>query len=111
LDFVDAQTKSKSDVRLMIFSDSPDLVPNYVDTDTLKRGVVFKSKEFSPAQTLFLMSQANNFIISNSTYSWWAAFLSKDINAVVVSPNPWFAFIDSPVGLIPDRWIRLNSAY
>ena len=111
LDFVDAHSKNKSDEKLMIFSDSPDLVPDYLDTDTLNRGVVFKSKEFGPAQTLFLMSKANNFIISNSTFSWWAAFLSKEIDAVVVSPNPWFAVIDSPIGLIPEKWIRLDSAF
>ena len=36
------------------------------------------------------MTTYKNFIISNSTYSYMAAYLSTEIGKVVVEPKPWF---------------------
>lgn len=38
---------------------------------------------------LFLMSMCDYHIISNSTFSWWGAFLSNNFSEVFY-PNPWF---------------------
>jgi hypothetical protein len=65
--------------------------------------------ECSPAETLELMRLGSAYVISNSTFSWWAAFLSKTDAAFVVCPQPWFIHILEPVELIPSHWVRLPS--
>lgn len=41
---------------------------------------------------MFLMAQCKHFIISNSSMSWWAAWLSsRSANKVVIMPDKWVA--------------------
>jgi GR25 family glycosyltransferase involved in LPS biosynthesis len=44
-------------------------------------------------EELYIMSQCNHFIIANSTFSWWGAYLSSkesEDSKIVICPNPWF---------------------
>lgn len=49
---------------------------------------------------------ARSLVLSNSTYSWWAA-MGGD-HAVVVAPSPWMDSADEPGLHMPD-WIRLGK--
>ena len=55
-----------------------------------------------------LMRACDSFIISNSTYSWWAAYLSQSTD--VICPTSWFKGIASaevPIEtLLPSHWQR-----
>lgn len=65
----------------------------------------------SSAELLVLCSYAANFVISNSTFSWWAAFISGHSGINVVAPKPWFRYSNSPTELVPPHWVRSMSIY
>jgi hypothetical protein len=57
-----------------------------------------------------LMLQGKHFIIANSTFSWWAAWLNTVPNKIVISPEKWF--IDAKMNqlvnnIIPIEWKKI----
>ena len=62
----------------------------------------------SPCENLRLITFCKHFIISNSTFSWWGAWLAPYKYKIVFVPKKWFA--DSAMktnSLIPDKWIKI----
>jgi hypothetical protein len=62
---------------------------------------------FTPAKSLYLMSQCKHFVIANSTFSWWGAWLSEYQDKLVISPNPWNDKDAVLSDFIPPNWIAL----
>ena len=61
------------------------------------------------AESLKLMSQGSAIVISNSTFSYWAALLSGHSN--VIAPSKWFLGINDPLDLYPPSWSLKTSIW
>ena len=79
------------DAKFFVFSDDIDEVKrmNFFDKK-LKEQVHFVENFHPDYEEIMLMSSCNHFIISNSSFSWWAQYLTNNANAVIVAPSIWY---------------------
>jgi hypothetical protein len=99
--------------RVIAFSDSPDHVAQEISELGLKIETFDPQSQLDALATLRTMSQASRFVMSNSSYSWWAAWHIEmahlsDPKWRVVAPRPWFAGGDSAMDLLLPSWISLG---
>ena len=58
---------------------------------------------------LYLMSKFKNFIIPNSSFAWWAAWLSQQENKTIVVPENWSGLVNQKfIDIIPSDWIKIK---
>lgn len=100
-----------NDRNVIIFSDDP---------EWCKSQKLFSDDRFMVSENtdnrvdLCLMSLCNDFIVANSSYSWWAAWLSSNKNKKVIAPFQWFGKTGytkdhDTKDLIPNEWTRITD--
>ena len=90
--------------KIWLFSDEPEKAKGFIPTKYWDKLRVIPEIEGSAAKTLEIMRFGKYYIIGNSTFSWWGAFLSYTPNTRVIAPTPWFMNSKSPIDLIPTEW-------
>jgi hypothetical protein len=99
------------DAHFFIFSDRLDAAKSEISlpSDQLTFVEINQGDENAYAD-LWLMTKCENFIIANSTFSWWGAWLSINSHKIVIAPG----FVKKTgsmcwgfSGLLPDDWIKL----
>lgn len=93
--------------QVRVYSDSLDLVRSEL---TGLGELDFVDDEMTALATIRAMSRGSGMIMSNSSFSWWAAWLiSRGTEAVIIAPRPWFASGDSASDLLLPDWLTLDA--
>ncbi len=90
--------------RFCIFSDDEPWIKTVFFGDP--RIIIMPTAKLSPLEVLKSMSSYKNYIIANSTLSWWAATLSRANRKMVILPKQWGNGLDS-YNFSLDGWIQL----
>ena len=90
--------------KFFVFSDDINMVKKIFN---FKRPVVFDDGKSKDYMSLDVMSHCKHFIISNSSFSWWAQYLSNYNEKIVISPSRWYAQ-DIPCDIMQDNWIKID---
>lgn len=72
--------------QFVVFSDDVDWVKENMN---FPKNTVYERGTDPVWEKLRLMYSCKHFIISNSTFSWWAQYLSRNENKVVIAPSRW----------------------
>jgi hypothetical protein len=94
---------------IWIFTDEPDLVLKYLPKSLPGKFRIIGEIGNSPAMTLEAMRYGHGYILANSSFGWWGAYLSYTPDAKVIAPLPWFLNRDEPLDICPPKWERMNA--
>jgi hypothetical protein len=90
-----------------VFSDDPIWVKENLKLDVPCVLVDIHGPE-QAHEDLRLMAACRNFVIANSSFSWWAAWLGNHSNKRVIAPKHWFASATNDTrDLLPAAWVRI----
>ncbi len=92
------------DCCFFVFSDEVDKAREIFD---FEYPVIFDAGKSKDYMSLDVMSKCKHFIISNSSFSWWAQYLSQNPDKIVISPSKWYAE-NVPCDIMQKDWILLD---
>jgi hypothetical protein len=95
---------------IYIVTDSPEFANNFFKNLQMPYTIISNSINF---QDMKFISNAQGVIMSNSSFSWWGAYLAEKKNqATIIYPKPWFAGnIPDPQYFFRSNWKSLNRFF
>lgn len=105
--YMEAADQFPEDALFVIFSDRIEWAKK--EMNNFSRPHIFIENE-THYHDFYLMSFCKHQIISTSSFSWWAAYLNKNPDKIVVAPDPWFSPISGhdSSNVIPEEWSTLS---
>lgn len=92
------------DATFIVFSNDVEWVKKNID---FKYPVYFEAGDDEVWEKLRLMYSCKHFIMSTSTFCWWAQYLSRNPNKTVISPSKWYAD-EKTSKLLREEWIKIS---
>ena len=80
--------KQEGETKFIVFSDDPEWCRTVFIGDSYTI-----SDLNNPYVEMCAMSMCDDNIIANSSFSWWAAWLNRNPNKIVISPSRWFGHL------------------
>ena len=106
----------KNDYNFLFFGEknSNHIINDYVNFINKNRNYNFikVSDDIPDYEQLLLMSLCDNFIIANSTFSWFGAYFNSNKDKKVIYPTQWFGAKakkeTNTIDLCPKDWIEIS---
>jgi hypothetical protein len=108
---IDQMTSSRNFGKIWLFSDEPKKAIGMMPEKLPLEIRVIDEKTFSSAETMEVFRMGVGYVIANSTFSWWGAYLSYSLNPYVIYPEPWFRAVEPPDKLTPEAWEGINADF
>jgi len=103
---IELMTKKLEKPHFFIFSDDHEWVLENFPFQ-VPHTFVFHNSDKKNYEDLALLSYCKHQIIANSSFSWWAAWLNRNSNKIVIAPKNWFAAKYSNSEIVPPDWIKI----
>ncbi len=96
-------------LRFVVISDDPSWSKEFMKNKFPKLKPLFPHEK--DYLDLHLMSSCNHHIISNSSFSWWAAYLNDNPEKIITAPKVWFGPEGPPCwdDIYMDGWIIIDN--
>lgn len=103
IDAIDEIRRRKKHLKFYVFSNNIELARRLLGEST-EFVYINEDRELSDIEEFEVMKSCSNHIISNSTFSWWAAWLADNTEGIKIVPDIFFGNRD----IIPDEWIKFR---
>lgn len=80
----------------------PYVLEHYLDAE--KYDYVCQEKGLPVSDSLAIMGSCKHFVIGNTSFGWWAQFLSVNPDKIVVAPNRWYRDENMPEDMLGVNW-------
>jgi hypothetical protein len=102
IDYVASQLDT---LHLFVFSDEPEWCRKNLK---FNHPTTFISHNKAGSEDMRLMRACKHFIIANSSFSWWGAWLAESPQKLVVAPRQWFNDPSANASdIVPESWYRI----
>jgi hypothetical protein len=95
--------------KIWVFSNNSERAFDFLPTWCLNYCVCIEEPSGDTLETFEIMRHGKGYVISNSTFSWWAARFSFNNDVQVFAPQPWFKNLCYLEGIYPEAWRKIPS--
>lgn len=90
---------------IWVFSDSTTYLPEYIPNKYLSCAREVDTNGLTAVEILNIMRFGSAYVLANSTFGWWGAFLRIDRASPVIAPKSWFSNGTLPNLIYPADWV------
>ena len=104
---IERQWETRRYRKIWLFSDDPEASLEFVPENYREFISNLDVKELDSSQTLNAMRLGHGYVLANSTFSWWSAYLSHTTEPIIMYPIPWFKGMPDPNDMFPEVWVPI----